>query len=109
MKSLVCPHCQSVVDQNASVCLGCGAEVVRGASRKEKLTVGCLSTCIGVLITMVAIGSMVLPSIGPPNEMGLAVLLGILLSALVFNVLGRLLASLLFRSRLRFFRTYQHR
>lgn len=108
MKNLVCPHCQSTVDPSASVCLGCGAEIVRGASRKEKFTVGCLSTCIGVLITVVAIG-MMLPSIGPPSEMGLAVLLGTLLSALVFNILGRVLASLLFRSRLRFFRTYQHR
>lgn len=57
---------------------------------------------------MVVIG-LILRSTGASNEFGLAILLGLLVSALVFNILGRALVRLLFRSRLRFFRAYQHR
>jgi hypothetical protein len=64
--------------------------------------------CVGILITVTVIG-MMLPSIGAPSEMGFAVLIGLLLSAVVFNFVGRALVKVLFRSRLRFFRTYQHR
>ena len=108
MSNLICPHCQSVVNQNASVCSGCGAEIIRGASRKEKTTAGCLSSCIGVVATLAVIG-FILQSGGASNEWGFLVLLGILMSALIFNVLGRLVVGLLFRSRLRFFRAYRHR
>lgn len=71
MKNLVCPHCQTTVNPKAFVCLGCGAEVVRGASRREKTTAGYLFTAIGVLITMVAMG-LILPVVGARNEYGLA-------------------------------------
>lgn len=108
MSNLVCPHCQSVVDQNAWVCSGCGAEIVRGASRKEKTTVGCLSSCIGIVVTLAVIG-FILQSGGASNERGFVVLLGGLISALIFNVVGRLIVNLLFRSRVRFFRAYRHR
>ena len=107
MKNLVCPHCQSIVDPKASVCLGCAAEVVRGASQREKTTAGCLFTAIGLLITMVAMG-LILPVVGARNEYGLAFVVGMLLAAVVFNLAGRALVRLLFRSRLRFFRTYRH-
>jgi hypothetical protein len=108
VRNLVCSHCQSVVNPNASVCAGCGAEIVRGASRKERATAGCLSSIIGVLIAFAALG-FILPSVGSSNKFGLPVVLAILLSAVVFNLLGRLLVRLLFRARLRFFRAYQHR
>jgi uncharacterized integral membrane protein len=107
VKNLVCPHCQTVVDSKASVCLGCGAEVVRGASQREKTTAGCLFTAIGVVITMVVMG-FILQSVGARNEYGLAFVMGLLAAALIFNLIGRALVGVLFRSRLRFFRTYRH-
>ncbi len=108
VKTLVCPHCQSSVYPNASVCTGCHAEIVRGASRKEKTTAGCLAMCIGLLVTLIAIGA-VLPSLGAPSEKGFAVVVGLLLSAVLFNLGGRALARVMFRTKLRFFRAYQHR
>ena len=107
MKNLVCPHCQTSVNATASVCLGCGAEVVRGASQREKTTAGCLVTTVGVLITMVAMG-FILPSVGARNEYGLVFVVGLLVAAVIFNLIGRALVGMLFRSRLRFFRTYRH-
>ena len=107
VKTLVCPHCQSVVDQSASVCAKCGAEIVRGASRREKSVAGCMATCIGLVISLAAIG-MVFRSIPTPNEKGFAIVVGLLLAAVLFNFVGRALVTLLFRSRLRFFRKYQH-
>lgn len=103
----MCPHCQSVVDQTASVCVGCGAEIVRGASRRERSIAGCLSSGVGVVIALVAVGFK-LQSVAAPNEYGLAVVVGLVLSALFFNILGKVLVRLLFRSRLRFFRSYRH-
>lgn len=70
VKTLVCPRCQSSVDSSASVCKGCHAEIVRGASRKEKTTAGCLAMGIGLLVTLIAIGAM-LPSLGAPKGKGL--------------------------------------
>ena len=57
---------------------------------------------------LVALG-LLLPSFGASNKFGLPILVGLLASVLVFNILGRLLVRVLFRSRLRFFRAYQHR
>lgn len=108
VKTLVCPHCQTAVDQNASLCAGCGAEIVRGASRREKSIAGCLATCIAIVITLGVVGIM-FRSVAAPNEKGFAVVVGLLLIAILFNIIGRTLARLLFRSRLRFFRTFQHR
>lgn len=106
MKTLVCPHCRSSVDPNASVCLGCGAEVVRGASHREKGTVGCLLSLVGLVAALAAVG--LLPLSSSNYGQGLAVVLGLLVAVVVFNFIGRALAKLMFRSRLRFFRTYKH-
>lgn len=95
------------MNSEASVCLGCGAEVVRGASQREKTTAGCLSTVLGVVVTMVGMG-LILPAVGARNEYGLAFVVGLLISAFIFNLLGRALVGIFFRSRLRFFRSYRH-
>ena len=79
MKNLVCPHCQTTVDPKASVCLGCGAEVVRGARSGRKRR---RDSRIGVLITMVAMG-LILPVVGARNEYGLAFVVGLLLAAVL--------------------------
>ena len=51
-KTLVCPHCATQVPAHASVCVGCGAEIVHGATRQERSTVGCLFTVVVMLVTM---------------------------------------------------------
>jgi hypothetical protein len=107
VSSLVCPHCQTGVRDRASVCLGCGAEIVRGASKRERSIAGCLSGGIGVAIALMVIG-FTFQSVAAPNEYGFAVVVGLLLSAMTFNIFGRALVRLLFRSRLRFFRNYRH-
>ena len=107
MKKLVCPHCQSTVDQSASVCLGCGAEIVRGASRRERSIAGCLSTGLGLVVALIVLG-LTLQSVAAPNDYGFAAVVGLLLAALIFNIIGRAFVRLIFRSRLRFFRSYRH-
>ena len=107
MKNLVCSHCQSTVVENASVCLGCGAEIVRGPSRRERSIAGCLSSGVGLVIALIVLG-LTMQSIAAPNEYGFVAVVGLLLAALIFNILGRAFVRLLFRSRLRFFRSYRH-
>ena len=107
MKNLVCPHCQTVLQSEASVCLGCGAEIVRGASRREKSTGGCLVAIVGLVLTMSVLG-LVLPAYGIGSESGLAIIVGLILAAVILNFLGRAIVGFFFRSRLRFFRTYRH-
>jgi hypothetical protein len=104
----VCPHCQTQVAAQANICLGCGAEIVRGASKKEKAGAGCIGSVIGILIGLAALGGM-LRAIGARNEYGFAIVLGMLVLALAFNFVGRLLVNRFLRSRVRFFRAYQHR
>ena len=51
---------------------------------------------------------LVLPAYGIGSESGLAIIIGLIIAAVILNVLGRVLVGFLFRSRLRFFRTYRH-
>lgn len=90
------------------LCAGCGAEIVRGASRREKSVAGCLSSGVGLVIALMVVGFM-FHSSASSNKYGLAIIVGLLISALLFNLLGRALVRLLFRTRLRFFRAYRHR
>ena len=47
MNTLVCPHCLNVIPQAASVCTGCGAEIVlRGATRRERGSAGCATALL---------------------------------------------------------------
>lgn len=59
------------------------------------------------MIALVVVG-FTFQSVAAPNEYGLAVVVGLLLSGLLFNILGRAVVRLLFRSRLRFSRGYRH-
>lgn len=56
---------------------------------------------------MTAMG-FILPVVGARNEFGIFFVVGLLVAAILFNLLGRVVVGLLFRSRLRFFRTYRH-
>ena len=53
MITLLCPLCQTPVSGGASVCRGCGAEIIRAASRRERLLTG-----IGFVITAMLIAVM---------------------------------------------------
>ncbi len=68
MKALICRHCDSTVSERAHVCAGCGAEIVRGAIRKERSFMGIafvLATIFAAIVVSRAIeigrGSLPLP------------------------------------------------
>ena len=106
MEPLRCPHCHTNVDARASVCAGCGAEIVRGASRNERATAGCLFSLAGLVLSLFIVG--VLPLSSSNYGQGVAVVLGLFLAVMIFNAAGRGVARLVFRSKLRFFRNYRH-
>jgi hypothetical protein len=114
VSTLLCPHCQTPTSDKASVCRGCGAEIVRGASRREGLLIGVgfVITAIfltGVLLRVVEIASGASPLPAPKAEYGFFVLLGLIVIVFVPYVVGTRVARVLWRSRIRFYRTYQYR
>ena len=113
MKTLVCPHCHTQVPESASVCTGCGAEVVRGLTRRQRSFVGLVFVAIAILIFgvflrgyEVANGHPFLRS--PKAEDGLLVIAGLILVVFLPYLVGIKVARLFRRSRVRFFRSYQH-
>lgn len=113
MKRIVCPHCDSQVSERANVCVGCGAEVVRGATRAERSTVGLVFVGLAFLIVVVAMrayevvrGSSPLP---PPDSDGAFFYFLGLIGIVVFSyMIGKGVARLFRRSQVRFFRSYRH-
>ena len=113
MKTLVCPHCHTQVPENASVCTGCGAEVVRGLTRRQRSFAGLLFVAIAILIFgvflrgyEVANGHPFLKQ--PKAEDAPYAILGIIIVVMIPYLLGTRIARLFRRSRVRFFRSYQH-
>lgn len=106
MESLQCPHCRTSVDARASVCAGCGAEIVRGASRNEKNIAGCLFSFAGLVLSLIVLGALAAPKLDYGK--GLVAIVGLVVVVALFNMVGVGVAKLLFRSKLRFFRNYRH-
>lgn len=106
MKTLLCPHCDTEVSARAHVCRGCGAEIVHGATRNEQAAGGCVLSGMALLVCMVAIGFAKPPS--QDLELGFLIIVGLLTVAVLTFQLGRFVARLLRRSKLRFLRSYQH-
>ena len=113
MKTLVCPHCHAQVPERASVCTGCGAEVVRGLNRRQRSFVGLAFVAVailtfGVLLRAyeIATGHPFLRS--PKAEDGFLVLLALIAIVFVPYLVGTRVARAFWRSRIRFYRTYQH-
>ena len=106
MKSLVCPHCRTAMPDDVSVCTGCGAEIVRGATRRERAGAGCATATIALIVALAIVGMRPLPETGS-NE-GFLLILKLTAVFVVGNVIGRLVMRLLRRSSLRFFRSYRH-
>ncbi len=113
MKTLVCPHCNTTVPDRAGVCSGCGAEIVRGLTRRERSIVGLAFIALAVLIATlsfrayeIAQGHPFLRS--PRAQDGLFVIAAFLGLVVVPYVIGKRLARFFWPSRVRFFRSYQH-
>ena len=85
---------------------GCGAEIVRGASRNERATAGCLFSLVGLVMSLFVVG--VLPLSSSNYGQGVAVVLGLFVAVVLFNAAGRSVAKWVFRSKLRFFRNHRH-
>ncbi|MGI9113795.1 MAG: zinc-ribbon domain-containing protein [Chthoniobacterales bacterium] len=50
VKVLICPHCHTQVPEAASVCTGCGAEVVRGLTRRQRSIVGLIFVALAIVL-----------------------------------------------------------
>lgn len=113
MKLLVCPNCQTQVPDRARVCTGCGAEIVRGASRRERARMGMVFAVVAILISVVALraletahGSPVLPS--PKSDGAFLIFFGLVGLLVVVYVIGKSVARVSRKSQVRFYRSYQH-
>jgi hypothetical protein len=102
-----------MVSERAHVCAGCGAEIVRGATRRERSLFGVIFA-IGVFaITAwfvqgwgIISGSSVLPR--PDSNAALFVFLSIIALLIAGYILGSSVARLFRRSQVRFFRSYHN-
>ena len=113
VQALVCPHCQTQVPGGANVCTGCGAEVVRGATRQERSRVGlfftlCAIPLAGVILRAVEIGTGNSPFPSAQSAAGLFFFVGSILYFICAFMLGRSVAGAFRRSQVRFFRSFQH-
>src|SRR6266849_1377145 len=66
MNTLACPHCQTSVSEDSRVCRGCGAEIVHGASRRERSLIGVMFVMAAMLITVVLFRSLEIMRGAPP-------------------------------------------
>ncbi|MEO8350233.1 MAG: hypothetical protein ABI680_00790 [Chthoniobacteraceae bacterium] len=113
MKALICPHRDSKVSGSACVCARCGAEIVRGATRKERSLVGIafvLATIFAAIVVSQAfeIGRGSLPLPDPRSDSAFLYLLSLIALVALSYMTGRGVARLLRRSQVRFFRSYRH-
>jgi len=113
MKALVCPHCQTPVSDRARVCSGCGAEVVRGASRRERSLTGLGFVIAAMLVAVVLFRALEIvrgapPLSSPRAEDGFLFCVGLIAVVIIPYIMGTRVARLLWRSRIHFYRTYQH-
>ena len=96
------------------MCAGCGAEVVRGLSRRARSLVGFLFVVLAVLLATVILRALEIahgrpPLSSPKAEDGLFVIGAFVLLIIIPFMVGSRAARLLWRSRTRFYRTYLHR
>jgi predicted nucleic acid-binding Zn ribbon protein len=113
VNTLLCPHCQTPVSDSAKVCRGCGAEIVRGASRRERALIGAMFVVGAILVAAVVLRALGIahgaPPLPPPKaEDGFLVLVGLFAVIVVPYLVGTRVARLLWRSRIRFYRAFQH-
>lgn len=113
MSTLVCPHCKTRVPARAKVCTGCGAEIIRGTTGRER-------GCIGLLFVLAAIpvfglifralqvrGAVPVPD--ARNPQAFLFVMGMFAFFVCAYFIGAAIGALLWRSKVRFFREYRHR
>ncbi len=103
---MICPHCQTQVHNRASVCSGCGAEIVRGATRKERSRIGGIFAFVALIIGLAVMGSSRLPKTS--SDGALLVVLGLAAFVVLGYTTGRFVAGLTRSPEPRFLRSYQH-
>jgi zinc-ribbon domain len=113
VKTLVCPHCQTNVPEGANVCVGCGAEVVRGATCRERSRIGLVFVGGAVLLLVIALrawqvgtGSARLPA--PNSDGALFLVFGALALLVLAYITGKTAGRFVRRSQIRFLRAYRH-
>lgn len=107
MDSLICPHCVSSVSKRAHVCAGCGAEIVRGATRAERRRVAAFFGFAAFVFGALYLGASQLPD--PRSDAALFVILGFVAFVVVAALVGGVLARLLYSREPRFIREYPSR
>jgi hypothetical protein len=112
VKTLVCPHCASQVSATAHVCAHCGAEIVRGATRRERSIAGLLFAFLAFVVASIALRALELqngsPVFLPRAEGALPFFLGLTAILVVGYMIGKGIARFVRRSKVRFFRSYRH-
>lgn len=114
MKALVCLHCHTRIAETASVCPSCGAEVVRGATRRERALVGLAFVIAAIPVLAITLRALEIARGAPPfpspkDDAALLYFLGLTGFFVAAFILGRTIAGRFFRrSQVRFFRTYRH-
>jgi predicted nucleic acid-binding Zn ribbon protein len=113
MNMLLCPHCQTPASDSVRVCRGCRAEIVHGASRRERSLIGVMFVIAAMLITAVLFRSLEImrgapPLSAPKAEDGFLFFIGLIAVVVIPYLVGTRVARLLWRSRTRFYRAYQH-
>ena len=112
VKTLVCPHCQTNVPERASVCTGCGAEIVRGTTRRERAGIGCLFALGAIPVFALIFGVLQMRGAIPRPEAREPEALFFFLGTIAFFIcaywIGTRIARLFRRSKVRFFRTSRH-
>jgi uncharacterized membrane protein len=96
-----------------STAQGCGAEILRGASRHERSLIGVGFVIVAMLIAVVLFRSLEIMQSAPPlsspgAEDGFLFVGGLVAVVVIPYIIGIRAARLFWRSRIRFYRTYQH-
>ena len=114
MKALLCPHCHTTIPDGAGVCTGCSAEIVRGLNRRERSIIGLGFVGLAVVTAAIVfraleISHITTPLPPPKAEYGLFVIAAFIAVVVIPYMMGTRFARFLWRSRIRFYRSYQHR
>jgi predicted nucleic acid-binding Zn ribbon protein len=113
VKTLLCPHCHTQVPEQANVCTGCGAEIVRGLSRRGRSFVELAFVAASIFLFGFSLNAYQVINGHPflkqsKAEDDLYPILGIIIVVVIPYLLGTRITRLFRKSRVRFFRSYQH-
>jgi predicted nucleic acid-binding Zn ribbon protein len=107
------PHCKTPISDGVRICLGCGAEIVSGASQRERSLMGAVFVIAAMVIAVVVFRALeiargVTPLSSPKAEDGFLFFVGFIAVVVVPYIHGnwRCPHALAFSHSL--YRTYQH-